>query len=107
MSKVTGVAPGFLLLPAREYSWELVRRVTLKVPNTGNIQELLNKERVASNVSFPGEPEFTIFEDNLLQLWQIVRVLFAETNYPALADDECLNVVALEFQDNVVTCMGK
>ena len=45
MSKATGVAPGFLLLPAREYEWQLEKKIQIRVPLKGSIQELLNDRR--------------------------------------------------------------
>lgn len=104
---VKGVAPGFLLLPAREYSWELVRRIQVEVPNTGSLQEMVGSKEFALGVGFSGEDAFSIFEDNTLLLWELVRVLFAKAAYPALQDDECLNVVALEFSGDTVVLHGE
>lgn len=104
---VKGVAPGFLLIPAREYEWELVQKIQLKVPNEGQISDLLNERELASGVTLPGDEEFSIFEDNLLLLWEIVRVLFAKAEYPSLKDDECMNVVALSFEGNEITIHGE
>jgi hypothetical protein len=105
--RTTGVAPGFLLLPAREYSWELQRKIELRLPRKGSIGEILGKDRVPSNVTIGGEDEFNIFEDNVVLLWDLVRLMFAGTRYPWLEDDECLNVVALEFTDEEVVLYGE
>ena len=104
---VKGVAPGLILIPAREYEWELKQRVQFTIPNKGKVSELLNEKELAEGVKFPGEDEFCIFEDNTLLLWETVRVLFANSDYPALKDDECLNVVAMEFDENQVTLHGE
>jgi len=104
---VKGVAPGFLLIPAREYEWELVKKVQLEVPNSGRIKDLLSEKELAEGVTFPGEDEFSIFEDNLLLLWEIVRVLFAQIKYPSLEDDQCMNVVALQFSGDIITIHGE
>jgi len=98
MSKVVkGVAPGFLLIPAREYSWELVNRVQIRVPNEGSIKALVGEKDFAAGVSFPGDDEFCLFDDNALLLWEAVRVLFAGAQYPQLEDDQCLNIVAIDL----------
>lgn len=102
-----GVAPGFLLIPARDYSWELVRRVQLRLPNTGSIRAIIDQGVLDKNVSFPGEDEFSLFEDNVLLLWEVVRVLFASAQYPQLSDDECLNVVALEIAGDEIVLSGE
>ena len=99
MNVRTGI-PGMILLPAREYKWELVRRVSLKVPNQGKISDLLSKQELASGVQIPGDDEFVIFEDGLFLVWEAVRVLFADVQYPALEEDECFNVVGFELQDD-------
>ena len=96
-STVRGVAPGFLLIPAREYTWELVTRVEIRLPNEGSIRELVGDKDFANGVSFPGNDDFCLFDDRTLLLWEIVRVLFASAKYPQLKDDECLNVVAVEM----------
>lgn len=104
---VKGVAPGFLLLPAREYSWELVRRIQVEVPNAGSLQELVGSKEFAPGVGFSGDDDFSIFEDNTLLLWELVRVLFAKASYPALQDNECVNVVALEFKGDTIVLHGE
>jgi len=96
-NRVKGVAPGFLLIPAREYSWELVTRVQIRVPNEGSIKSLVGDKAFAEGVTFPGDDEFCLFDDNALLLWEIVRVLFAGAQYPQLKDNECLNVVAIDL----------
>lgn len=105
--KVKGVAPGFLLLPAREYAWELDRKVEIRVPRTGSVSSLLSKTPLAVEASFPGEDGFSIYEDNLLLLWEIVRVMFAASQYPKLEDNQCLNVVALEILETELVLYGE
>lgn len=96
MVAVRGVAPGFLLLPAREYSWELVNRIQIRIPIEGKISEVFNAEELATNVKIGGPDEFSIVdEDGNVYLWEIIRILFAQIKYPELTDDQCLNVVAL------------
>ena len=94
---VKGIAPGFLLIPAREYSWELVNRVQIRIPNEGSIKELIGPKDFAAGVSFPGDADFCLFDDNALLLWEVVRVLFAGAQYPQLNDDQCLNIVAMDL----------
>jgi hypothetical protein len=105
--RTKGVAPGFLLLPAREYEWELQRKIELRLPLKGSISEILNKDRIPSNAIIGGDDEFNIFEDNTVLLWELVRLMFAGTRYPWLEDDECLNVVALEFTETEVVLYGE
>lgn len=107
MTRAIGIAPGFILLPARQYEWELQKKIEFRLPLRGKISEILQKDRMPEGVSFSGDDEFNIFEDNLLLLWEIVRVMFAGIRYPALEDDECLNVVALEFTDTEVIIFGE
>ncbi len=108
MSTAKGVAPGFLLLPAREYGWELKRKMEFRIPLEGSISDILNKGILPpTNVKIGGDDHFSIFEDKLLLLWELVRVMFAESRYPQLEDDEALNVVALEFTDDEVIVHGE
>ncbi len=107
MPRTKGVAPGFLLLPAREYDWELKKKIEMRLPLKGTIESILKKDDMPGGVQIAGDNEFSIFEDNLLLLWEVVRVMFAGTRYPQLEDDECLNVVALEFTDTEVIIYGE
>jgi hypothetical protein len=107
MPRTVGVAPGFLLLPAREYAWELKKKVEIRLPLKGTISGILNKGGTYDRVKIAGEDDFSIFEDGVLLLWEAVRVMFAEARYPGLADDECLNVVALEFDGDEVILFGE
>lgn len=104
---VKGVAPGFLLLPAREYDWELVAKVEIELPNQGSISDLLSELESQKGLQFPGEDDFCLFEDNVLLLWEVVRVMFVSKNYPDLEDDQCLNVVALEVKEDKIMVYGE
>lgn len=106
MGTARGIS-GLILLPAKEYEWELKGRHTIEVPNTGKITEFLREHELAVGISIPGENEFTIFDDGLFQLWELVRVLFANAQYPALEDGECFNVVALETDEDVIRVHGE
>lgn len=107
MTKTVGVAPGFLLLPAREYEWELQKKVEFRLPLKGNIEGILRKDVLSAGIQIAGEDAFSIFEDNVLLLWEVVRVMFAGARYPQLESDECLNVVALEFTDEEIIIYGE
>ena len=107
MPRTKGVAPGFLLLPAREYEWELKKKIEMRLPLKGTIESIIKKDTMPEGVQIAGDNEFSIFEDKLLLLWEVVRVMFAGTRYPQLEDDECLNVVALEFTDTEVIIYGE
>lgn len=107
MPKAVGVAPGFLLLPAREYEWELQKRVEMRLPLKGTIEEIMKKDIMPDGVKIEGANDYSIFEDNVLLLWELVRVMFAGASYPQLEDDQCLNVVALEFTDDEVIIFGE
>jgi len=104
---VKGVAPGFLLLPAREYDWELCTRIQIEIPNEGSITSLLNRFEAQHDLKFPGEDEFCLFGDNLLLLWEVVRVLFVSKKYPDLEDDQCMNVVAIEIKEDTIIVHGE
>jgi hypothetical protein len=100
MSRAVGVAPGFLLLPAREYEWELKDRIQIKVPMKGKISDLLGGRELGAGVKIAGEDRFSVMEDGVLLLWEVLRILFAQAQYPALESNGCLNVVAMEFEGN-------
>ena len=103
MVSVKGVAPGFLLLPAREYTYELKEKITIELPAAGRLSEILNKEELAEGVNIGLDDDFALFEDGVFYLWQVIGVLFAQTKYPQLKDDEMVNVVALErVGDNII-----
>lgn len=106
MSTAKGIS-GLVLLPARNYEWELRGRHTITVPLKGKISEIVRENEFASGVKIVGEDDFSIFEDGVLLLWELVRVLFAEAQYPSLKDDECFNVVALEIADDSVLVHGE
>ena len=40
-------------------------------------------------------------------VWELVRVLFAESKYPSLESDECFNVVALDVDVGKLTVHGE
>ncbi len=105
---VRGVAPGFLLMPAREYVWERGERVELRVPLEGKLSDFLEPGALAAGVRIAGEDEFKIYDgDDIFLLWEITRVLFAKSKYPNLRDDECLNIVALERDGNELVLYGE
>ncbi len=107
MGTTVGVAPGFLLLPAREYEWELKKKVEFRIPLKGSIRGVLREDVLSGDVKIAGDDGFSIFEDNVLLLWEIVRVMFASARYPELESNECFNVVALEFEDDEVIIYGE
>lgn len=107
MSKAVGVAPGFLLLPAREYEWELQQKIELRLPLKGTVGEIMKKAGTPDAPAVAGANDYSIFEDNVLLLWELVRVMFAGSKYPKLEDDQCLNVVALEFVDDEIVLYGE
>jgi hypothetical protein len=107
MGRAVGVSPGLILLPAREYIWELKNRVEIKIPNGGLISEHLQSEMLATGVKIGGEDEFLVFGENLLSLWEIPRILFACKLYPQLKANQALNVMTLEMDDNEITIYGE
>ena len=106
MGTARGIS-GLILLPAKDYEWELKGRHTIEVPNTGKITEFLRDHELESGTSIPGDNEFSIFSDGVFQLWELVRVLFADAQYPALEAGECFNVVALETDEDVIRVHGE
>jgi len=105
---VKGVAPGFLLMPAREYVWERGERVELRVPLEGKLSDFIEPGAMAAGVRIAGDDEFKIFGGaNIYLLWEITRVLFARAEYPSLKDDECFNVVALEKDGDELIIYGE
>lgn len=106
-NKVRGVAPGFLLLPAREYEWELVRKLEITIPNKGQLEDLVKANSASEQLKFAGEDSFTVFEDGVLSLWEVIRVLFANVRYPDLKDNECFNVFGVEINDDNIVLHGE
>lgn len=106
MSTARGIS-GLVLLPAKEYAWELKGRHTIEVPNSGKITEFLRDRELEAGTSIPGDDEFNIFSDDVFQLWELVRVLFANSQYPALEEGEYFNVVALEKDGDVIKIHGE
>jgi len=107
MNQVVGVAPGLILLPAREYVWELKKRLEIKIPNEGFISEYLQQGELAPGVKILGEDEFLVFEDNLLSLWEIPRILFARKLYPQLEANQAFNVTTLALNGTDITIYGE
>lgn len=106
MNTARGIS-GLVLLPAKEYEWELKGRHVIEVPNTGKISQFLSENELKPGTSIPGDDDFVILDDGLFQLWELVRVLFASAQYPALGEDEYFNVVALEKGENVIRVHGE
>jgi len=107
MNQVVGVAPGLILLPAREYVWELKKRMEIKIPNKGLISEHLQPGELTEGVKIVGEDEFLVFDDNMLSLWEVPRILFAHKLYPQLEINQAFNVTTLEINDNEITIYGE
>jgi hypothetical protein len=84
-NQVQGVAPGLLLVPAREHKWEVQAEVKITLP----------------------KPEESLLENGFCELWKIVPALFVAHKYPDLADDQCLNITALEEGENGITLYGQ
>lgn len=106
MTTARGIS-GLVLLPARDYEWELLGRHTIRVPLQGKISELVQENEFAAGVKIAGDDDFSVFEDNVFLLWELVRVMFAEAQYPSLKEDECFNVLALEVTDDAVLVHGE
>jgi len=107
MNQVVGVAPGLILLPAREYVWELKKRMEIKIPNEGLISEHLKSGELSEGVKIVGDDEFLVFDDNMLSLWEIPRILFAHKLYPALETTQAFNITTLEVSANEITIYGE
>ncbi len=106
-NNVRGVAPGFMLASAQNYNWELKDRVEIRLPLRGSIADYLGSGAVDSEGLPGGEDAFSIFEDDVFQMWEVVRVLFALGKYPQLQTDECLNVVAMELAGEELVLYGQ
>ncbi len=105
---VKGVAPGFLLMPAREYEWERGERIELRVPLEGKLSDFLEPGALAAGVSIAGDDEFKVTDgNNVFVIWEVTRVLFAKAEYPNLKDDECFNVVGLEQDEDELVIYGE
>jgi len=102
MGNVKGVS-GPVLLPAKDYDWELGGRHEIEVPLRGKISELPG----APTSEVPGPDEFSIYEDNVFLMYELNRVLFATSQYPSLKDDECFSIAGLEHNDDKVIVHGE
>lgn len=99
--------PGFLLIPAREHKWKIVRdNVAISVPKVGFITELIKNSSLSDEVKIPGEDEFYAFEDNTFYLYQVPRVLFALGKYPSLENDQAFNVYAIIVEGDEIVLHG-
>jgi hypothetical protein len=107
MNQVVGISPGLILLPAREYVWELKKRVEIKIPNKGLISDHLQPDELSKGVKIVGDDEFLVFDDNLLSLWEIPRILFAHKLYPQLETNQAFNVTTLDVSDSEITIYGE
>jgi len=105
---VVGLPAGLLLIPAREhYNWERLNKIQIRVPNKGQVSELITPEERTQGLEIPGPDEFTLLEDQVFLLWEVVRVLFASNQYPNLEDDQCLSVTALEVDGDDIIVHGE
>ena len=107
MNQVVGISPGLILLPAREYVWELKNRVEIKIPNEGLISEHLQPDELSEGVKIVGDDAFLVFDDNMLSLWEIPRILFARKLYPQLEANQAFNVTTLEVSEGEITIYGE
>lgn len=107
MVSVKGVAPGLMLLPAREYAWELINRVEIRIPVRGLISDYIKADELAKGIKIGGEDAFELYDEEYVYLWDIVRVLFATQKYPQLKDDQCFNVLALRKDGQDVVLFGE
>ena len=96
METAKGIS-GLVLLPAKDYEWELRGKHTIEVPMEGEISSLLKPKEFHADY-LGGEDEFCIYDsdDKTFLMWELVRVLFATAQYPSLAADEYFNIVAIE-----------
>lgn len=104
---VRGVAPGFMLTSAQNYNWELKNRIEIRIPLRGSIADLLGPAAAEADGHPDGDDAFSIFEDDVFQMWEVVRVLFACGKYPQLQTDELLNVVAMEIAGSELVLYGQ
>lgn len=104
---VKGVAPGFILLPAREYEFTLEQRVEIRIPIQGKISNFLKEDTLATGVKLVGDDDFSVFNDNIFFLWEIIRVLFATSKYPNLQDNQYMNIVALQRKETELIINGE
>ncbi len=107
MNQVAGISPGLILLPAREYVWSLKKRLEIKIPNEGLISDHIRPEELAKGVRITGKDNFLVFEDNLLSLWEIPRILFAHRLYPQLEANQAFNITTLEISDDKIIIYGE
>jgi len=92
--EMIGIAPGFLLVPAREHRWEVKRNVEISVPKPPS-------DRLGE------DGPFFITEEGVSSLWMVVPFLFGNNKYPELADDECFNLTALEEDEEKIVLYGQ
>ncbi len=102
-----GVAPGFVLMPARDYKWQVKNRVEIKIPLKGKVAQVIGARNMMDDFVIPGDDDFSIFEDDVFQMWEVTRILFASSQYPDLESDECLNVVAMEIDGEELILHGE
>jgi len=107
MSRVVGMAPGLLLLPAQELVWELKNKLEIRIPNEGFVSQLLESTKLEDGVTIPGDDSFLISEPGFVYLWQIVRILFAKNLYPKLENNQVFHITTLQIEDNELVLHGE
>ncbi len=94
--------PTLAMLPANNFKININEKMfTMHVPCKGTYLEL--------DPSFFTEEDgsFVIYEDNVLNISTITKVLFGVKQYPSLADNQLFCPVNFVISDNDITINGK
>ena len=93
--KVTGL-PSALLLPARDYEFNVYDTYKLIIPKNGKYHDL------APEIFDENSGEFHLFKDGVLHVPAITRVLLACNKYPDLKSNQALAILSIQELENTV-----
>lgn len=92
--------PSLSLLPLMNVNFKIVDSLRIQVPNKGDYHKLMPDvfDQEAGN--------FTVFENNILHLPSITKVLLATGNYPQLKNNQLFVPSHFEFLDKSIIIKG-
>lgn len=98
--------PSMALLPARNFTVNTVKEISLVIPNVGDYESVVPDEE--GKDLFKDFGNFTIFDGTSLNFLEVSKLLFATRQYPDLKDNELF--VPLQFnikvEDNKIIITG-
>lgn len=95
--------PSIGFLPVRQYTFKVsTDSYKLTLPNKGTFKEL--DPEFFKDIQ---DESFEIFQDNVLQLSMLTKVLFAAKQYPELQASQVFCPISIELAGDVVNVFGQ